>query len=197
MAEITPEIEALAGGVHSGLGTGGMATKIMAARIAAGAGVDMVIANGGTPALLYDIVEGKPVGTRFIAESEPILSGYRRAPRTGPAIFYKEAFAMTTHEILLAAQAARQPLALASTDAKNAALEAMAVALVAAAPEILAANRQDIDAARGKVSDVMLDRLALTNTPPGRHAKGMREVAAPARPGGRSAAQDRAAQRPG
>ena len=66
VAEITPEIEALAGGVHSGLGTGGMATKIMAARIAAGAGVDMVIANGGTPALLYDIVEGKPVGTRFI-----------------------------------------------------------------------------------------------------------------------------------
>ena len=62
----TPEIEALAGGVHSGLGTGGMATKIMAARIAAGAGVDMVIANGGTPSLLYDIVEGKPVGTRFI-----------------------------------------------------------------------------------------------------------------------------------
>ena len=85
---------------------------------------------------------------------------------------------MTTHEILLAAQAARQPLALASTDAKNAALEAMAVALVAAAPEILAANRQDIDAARGKVSDVMLDRLALTNTRLTDMAKGMREVAA-------------------
>ena len=85
---------------------------------------------------------------------------------------------MTTHEILLAAQAARQPLALASTDAKNAALEAMAVALVAAAPEILAANRQDIDAARGKVSDVMLDRLALTNTRLADMAKGMREVAA-------------------
>ena len=83
---------------------------------------------------------------------------------------------MTTHEILLAAQAARQPLALASTDAKNAALEAMAVALVAAAPEILAANRQDIDAARGKVSDVMLDRLALTNTRLADMAKGMREV---------------------
>ncbi len=64
--EITPEIAALAGGVHSGLGTGGMATKILAARIATGAGVDMVIANGGTPTLLYDIVDGKPVGTRFI-----------------------------------------------------------------------------------------------------------------------------------
>ena len=85
---------------------------------------------------------------------------------------------MTTHEILLAAQSARQPLALASTDQKNAALEAMAVALVAAGPEILAANRLDLDAARGKVSEVMLDRLALTNTRLADMAKGMREVAA-------------------
>ena len=52
---------------------------------------------------------------------------------------------MTTHEILLAAQSARQPLALASTDRKNAALEAMAVALVAAAGEILEANRADLE----------------------------------------------------
>ena len=64
--EITPEIDALAGGTHSGLGTGGMATKLIAAHIATGAGVDMVIANGSCPSLLYDIVEGKPVGTRFL-----------------------------------------------------------------------------------------------------------------------------------
>ena len=85
---------------------------------------------------------------------------------------------MTTHEILLAARQARLPLAMADTDAKNAALEAMAVALVAAAPAILAANRQDLDAARGRVSDVMLDRLALTPTRLTDMAKGMREVAA-------------------
>ena len=85
---------------------------------------------------------------------------------------------MTTHEILLAARQARLPLAIADTDAKNAALEAMAVALVAAAPAILAANRQDLDAARGRVSDVMLDRLALTPTRLTDMAKGMREVAA-------------------
>ena len=66
--EITPEIDALAGGTHSGLGTGGMATKLIAAHIATGAGVDMVIANGSYPALLYDIVEGKPVGTRFLGK---------------------------------------------------------------------------------------------------------------------------------
>ena len=63
--EITTEIERLAGGAGSKLGTGGMATKLSAARIATGAGVDMVIANGNEPAALYDIVEGKPVGTRF------------------------------------------------------------------------------------------------------------------------------------
>ena len=62
---ITPEVEALAGGVGSGLGTGGMATKIRAAKMVTAAGCNMVIANGANPALLYDIVDGKAVGTRF------------------------------------------------------------------------------------------------------------------------------------
>ena len=84
---------------------------------------------------------------------------------------------MTTHEILLNAQSARLPLALAGSDAKDDALEAMAVALVAAQQEILDANRKDLDAARGRVSDVMLDRLALTPTRLADMAKGMREVA--------------------
>lgn len=68
--EITPEIWALAGGSRSGLGTGGMATKLMAARIATGAGVDMVIANGANAAVLYDIMEGKAVGTRFVGKKK-------------------------------------------------------------------------------------------------------------------------------
>ena len=84
---------------------------------------------------------------------------------------------MTTQQILQAAQSARLPLALADTDTKNAALEAMAVALVASADAILAANRRDLEAARGRVSDVMLDRLALTPTRLTEMAKGMREVA--------------------
>ncbi len=66
--EITPEIEAMIGGVGSTLGTGGMATKLNAAKIANAAGTDMIIANGDNPMLLYDIVEGKDVGTRFLAE---------------------------------------------------------------------------------------------------------------------------------
>lgn len=67
---VTPEIEALAGGNGSSLGTGGMVTKLRAARIAADAGIDMVIANGSNPGLIYDILEGKPVGTRFIGRRD-------------------------------------------------------------------------------------------------------------------------------
>lgn len=64
---ITPEIISLAGGKGSSLGTGGMATKLKAASIANDAGIDMIIANGADPDILYDIIEGKTAGTRFIA----------------------------------------------------------------------------------------------------------------------------------
>lgn len=64
---ITPELYALAGGGGK-QGTGGMVTKLDAARICLEAGCDMVITNGGDPACLYDIVEGQHIGTRFIAK---------------------------------------------------------------------------------------------------------------------------------
>ncbi len=63
--EITPEIEALGGGAGSGLGTGGMVTKLRAAKIATESGCDMIIANGAFPELLYNIIDGEPVGTKF------------------------------------------------------------------------------------------------------------------------------------
>ena len=63
---ITPEVLALAGDAGSTLGTGGMATKLRAAQIAAEAGIDMVITNGEKPEKLYDIFDGKAVGTRFL-----------------------------------------------------------------------------------------------------------------------------------
>ncbi len=66
--EITPEILALAGGKGSELSTGGMTTKLRAADNCMKNGVDMIIANGGKPELLYDIAEGSKVGTRFIAK---------------------------------------------------------------------------------------------------------------------------------
>ena len=62
---ITPEIEALCGGAGSALGTGGMITKINAAKIATEAGCDMIITNGAFPKVLYDIADGKQVGTKF------------------------------------------------------------------------------------------------------------------------------------
>ena len=67
---ITPEIEQLAGGAGSALGTGGMLTKVTAAKRATAAGVDLIIANGSHAEVLYDILEGKPVGTRFIGQKE-------------------------------------------------------------------------------------------------------------------------------
>ncbi len=67
VSEITPEIEQMTGGAGSSLGTGGMYTKIKAAKIANASGTDMVIANGEDPDILYDIVAGKEVGTRFLS----------------------------------------------------------------------------------------------------------------------------------
>ena len=67
--EITPEIETLAGGAGSELRTGGMSTKINAAKIASEAGIDMVIMNGKDPELLYDLFEDKEIGTIFLAKN--------------------------------------------------------------------------------------------------------------------------------
>lgn len=65
---ITDEIIALGGDAGSALGTGGMATKLKAARIATEAGCDMIIASGEEPEVLYAINDGERVGTRFYAE---------------------------------------------------------------------------------------------------------------------------------
>ena len=71
--ELTPEILALAEGKGSELGTGGMITKLRAADIATRAGIDMIIANGAEPKILYSIVDGKPFGTRFIGKKDEII----------------------------------------------------------------------------------------------------------------------------
>ena len=67
---ITPEMEASAGGAGTRQGTGGMITKLGAAKMATSLGVPMVIANGEDPTRLYDIVEGVPVGTLFLAKEK-------------------------------------------------------------------------------------------------------------------------------
>jgi glutamate 5-kinase len=70
VSELTEDILMLAGGSGSSLGTGGMQTKLRAAKITTEEGCDMIIANGEYPEKLYDIVEGKSVGTRFFAKKD-------------------------------------------------------------------------------------------------------------------------------
>jgi len=64
--EITPEIEILAGGAGTKMGTGGMVTKIQAARIAASFGIPMVITHGKKTGALRRVVAGDPCGTLFL-----------------------------------------------------------------------------------------------------------------------------------
>lgn len=65
ITKLDDSILALAGGSGTKRGTGGMVTKLQAAKICMGCGCDMVISNGNNPINLYDILDGKDVGTRF------------------------------------------------------------------------------------------------------------------------------------
>ena len=84
---------------------------------------------------------------------------------------------MTTMDILRGAKAAAPALAAADTETKNRALHAMADALVAAAEQILQANAEDMEAAKSHISEVMLDRLCLTQNRIAGMAEGIRQVA--------------------
>ncbi|MEN4042196.1 MAG: glutamate 5-kinase [Anaerolineaceae bacterium] len=86
--EIPPELWKAAGGSVSGLGTGGMSTKLQAADLARRCGASVVIADGGEPDVLLKIYKGERVGTRLVAlistlESRKryILSGLRNVGR--------------------------------------------------------------------------------------------------------------------
>ena len=91
-----------------------------------------------------------------------------------------------TEVILKRAKAAAACPALRDTEAKNRALAAMAQELRAEAPAILAENAADLEASRGKVSDVMLDRLALNEARLEGMAAGIEAVAALPDPVGRT-----------
>ena len=85
---------------------------------------------------------------------------------------------MTTMDILCKAKSAAPTLAATDTQTKNNALLAMADALEAASADILNANAEDMAAAKGQISDVMLDRLCLTQSRIAGMAEGIRQVAA-------------------
>lgn len=76
VGEITTEIEGLAGGTGTSFGSGGMVTKLQAARIAIFAQVGMIIANGRKENILIDIMAGKRVGTFFVPRKKK-LSGHK------------------------------------------------------------------------------------------------------------------------
>ena len=66
ITDLTEKIEEAAGGVNSKLGTGGMLTKVHASRLAAERGIAAVIASGEKPEIIYDILDGREVGTLFV-----------------------------------------------------------------------------------------------------------------------------------
>ena len=84
----------------------------------------------------------------------------------------------TTLEILKNAKAAESELGILSTEQKNAALLKMADGIEARADEVLAANAVDIENAKGRIADVMIDRLRLDKKRIAAMAQGIREVAA-------------------
>ena len=65
-----PALEAMAGGAGSSLGRGGMITKILAAKRAAGSGASTVIAWGREPDALLRLVQGQPIGTLLVAQTQ-------------------------------------------------------------------------------------------------------------------------------
>lgn len=65
VTQFTGDLDANAGGSSDALGTGGMHTKLAAAKMAAEAGIDAVIASGEEPGVLYDIMDGAEIGTYF------------------------------------------------------------------------------------------------------------------------------------
>jgi len=69
---IDDALRAIAGDSVSGLGTGGMGTKLQAADVACRAGIDTIIAAGSRPGVIGDVMEGISVGTRFHAQASPL-----------------------------------------------------------------------------------------------------------------------------
>jgi glutamate 5-kinase len=68
--EISNEIEEIAGSAGSHFAKGGMATKISAAKLCDKAGIDTVITSGEDPAVIFDVLDGKDVGTLFVAKKD-------------------------------------------------------------------------------------------------------------------------------
>ncbi|OOR99153.1 glutamate 5-kinase [Haemophilus paracuniculus] len=103
--KITPEIRQIAGGAVSGLGTGGMFTKITAAEIATRSGVETLIAAGSRSNVLLELAAGQEIGTRFLVQADR-LEGRKQwlfaAPQAGSVVVDQGAEqALLQHKSLL------------------------------------------------------------------------------------------------
>ena len=74
VTEITDELMNMGGGAGTSLATGGMQSKLEAARLLSTQGIDMVITNGQNPECLYEVLAGRPIGTRFCFKKEDTSS---------------------------------------------------------------------------------------------------------------------------
>lgn len=92
---------------------------------------------------------------------------------------------MTTNDILIAAKKAKSDIKCLTNEEKNNAISVMADKLILNADYILCENEKDINDARGKISDVMIDRLSLSKDRITAMANGMREVMALPDPNGK------------
>jgi glutamate 5-kinase len=72
--QVSADLDQLAGSKGSNWGTGGMVTKIEAARIATAGGITMVITDGGIPQNLPKILAGEAIGTKFLPQKDPMNS---------------------------------------------------------------------------------------------------------------------------
>ena len=76
VTEITPELERLANGAGTSFSTGGMITKLAAAKICNEENIDVVITNGSIPEIIFNILEGKEVGTHFVTKKTDVSNIY-------------------------------------------------------------------------------------------------------------------------
>jgi glutamate 5-kinase len=70
--EMTPELDRLANGAGSSFSTGGMITKLAAVRICNDENIDVVITNGSVPENIFNVLDGKEIGTHFVAKKSNV-----------------------------------------------------------------------------------------------------------------------------
>lgn len=200
VGHIDEEIEAMGKGAGTELGTGGMATKIEAAKIATCAGADMVIADGHNIYTINDIMAGKKIGTLFLSEDKeyigeneyaPAREEFRRkAKRRKKSIFAKRIFRnivrhareelqMSYMQVIgKRAKEVSKTVQFLGQIEKNEGLRSVARELRLQTPYILQANAIDVAKARDEgMKPSLIDRLLLTSQRINGMAEGLEQVA--------------------